>query len=938
MNQDSLFSLEVVVDLLNIPAVSCRFPAIAFRLLDYPTLLIHHVDPDLADTIRRKLEMDSFYEIPAQFSELKDKQGNFPIKKGKSCLYKISAETLHMHLTNTPLYVMIIDTYPKVPKLLGSSTVTLQNTIDHVVADIKANGLSLPSVHGGKGTYRLYNLMGSEIGYITMGHRLFSLGYSLLSHIPEQAITKTQKQEIPEKEATDSKHKEDIVQTVDTIMTDLEIKGKNSNVVISEPDENRENKKPELLTQFTQTDAEKKSKQLQVKSINPDVDSLNDIFVNNIDCPPPLFYNSKAETGSSFKLLNDLYAKQDAYDNSSDETASGIESEISDLSLEEPVHDHTTYHRQTHTGEWKVRRTDPYDMTPQPLPSVDNFPLLNALFRELTNLQHQRSRPEPQKSKPQVTVVRHVPYDHVSPGKQPKTPLVRGISVPNLVTDVEPEPTDDYLIQQQPRSARHPHSHKTHRYHECEDPSHHKKKVPKDKGWLRQTPVYGQHKTKLKFGMTNTQRLRMARTNPEVLATMEKQLSSPRPKKKPVHHEHQGERREFAKVAETSTLVQGVPFEQEPEVVGTPQRPKVAETAEIQRSEKKHRKPVPTPRLSRDLTRESLFNSPAPSSRQSPVPASRKPLVTQTRVLTAVHGGDVVQSPDIPDSQYSLTTSSKRSIEVHIPQAGGEEEEYDKASQGTSDVSIVFSDDASQQGNVKPVYNPGFPEDDDDDINSVTSAKKQDGTQYSDYSEDFEDHGQKTDDEEYPDTVVENKKLFETEEEKSVGSNHSPKSVNSKQSQTSVRSKNSRESEKKSEHSQSSAASKLRIHPPLAPTLSSKSPVVAPRHSMQKRLLERSDSFDRDSSPEPQPRPRHTTVTSHRSPKSPSGSPGHRQSPRPPVSPSPPQSPRPRISRQPRVKRESVHTDSVSSYSPSDPDNMEFSMGTSMDTADGTLR
>ncbi len=113
-DQESLFSLELVVDKLSLPNIVCRFPSVAFRLLDFPTLLIHHVEPELAEIIREKISSDQYFKVPSQLHELKDKHGDFPVKKGKSCLFKVPLKNLMTHLTNTPLYVMVIDTYPEV--------------------------------------------------------------------------------------------------------------------------------------------------------------------------------------------------------------------------------------------------------------------------------------------------------------------------------------------------------------------------------------------------------------------------------------------------------------------------------------------------------------------------------------------------------------------------------------------------------------------------------------------------------------------------------------------------------------------------------------------------------------------------------------------------------------------------------------------------------
>jgi len=79
LDEESLFSLELIVDELSIlPNVSCRFPSVAFRLLDFPTLVIHHVEIDHARTIRARIAAESRYKPPFQFSELQDGNGKTP--------------------------------------------------------------------------------------------------------------------------------------------------------------------------------------------------------------------------------------------------------------------------------------------------------------------------------------------------------------------------------------------------------------------------------------------------------------------------------------------------------------------------------------------------------------------------------------------------------------------------------------------------------------------------------------------------------------------------------------------------------------------------------------------------------------------------------------------------------------------------------------------
>ena len=327
-SNDSLFSLELVVEKLYIPHTPCRFPAVAFRLLDFPTILIKHVEDDLGTAIRNKISFDPYFELPDQFSELKDKHGNFMVRKGKSCLFKIYADILKQHLASTPLYVMIIDMFSEVPKLIGNSTVPLDTIMDSICMDIAKAGPTVPSVHGDKGLFKIYNLMGKEIGYFVLGFRLLCLGPSLIPHLPDSALMRRQtKGKQPKVERavdkmldssikceSDEEDEPQIQLRNSASMTDpmkhdillqtVDMEDKATHVVVSRVD-TETNTKPqqekEFYTATTQTEKCKYFKEAlnsQKKWLDLDqahqTEDENDIIMSNIVCPPPLFYNSEA--------------------------------------------------------------------------------------------------------------------------------------------------------------------------------------------------------------------------------------------------------------------------------------------------------------------------------------------------------------------------------------------------------------------------------------------------------------------------------------------------------------------------------------------------------------------------------------------------------------------------------------------------------------------
>ncbi|GFO11964.1 microtubule-associated protein 10-like [Plakobranchus ocellatus] len=325
---DSLFSLELVVEKLYIPHTPCKFPAIAFRLLDFPTILIKHVEDDLATAIRNKISFDPYYQLPDQFSELKDKHGNFMVKKGKSCLFKIYADLLKQHLASTPLYVMVIDMFPEVPKLVGNSTVPLNTLMDSICMDIARLGSTVPSVHGDKGLFKLYNLMGKEIGYFVLGFRLLCLGPSLIPHLPDSVLVHRQLKGARAKaEKTVEKMLDNSLKQLSEVEDEAEIEVRNSacmtdpvkhdvllqtvdmedkatTIVVSGVERETQTKsgqEKESHSATTQTEKRKRFKEAlnnQKKWFDTDgteqYEDDNDVIMTNIVCPPPLFYNSEA--------------------------------------------------------------------------------------------------------------------------------------------------------------------------------------------------------------------------------------------------------------------------------------------------------------------------------------------------------------------------------------------------------------------------------------------------------------------------------------------------------------------------------------------------------------------------------------------------------------------------------------------------------------------
>ncbi|XP_067091846.1 microtubule-associated protein 10 [Osmerus mordax] len=183
-NDETLFSFELFVKYIRVDKLKSwkgsEELALGVRLLDFPTLLIYQPDSAMLhdrdrDEYAKKNELCRY-----QFETFE-----YAFNKGKSCLFKINLDSLHTHLSNTPLYAMVLDMSDEIPKLMGTSQISLAKLINQIRCDVEAHGISTPSAQGEKTIVGIFNLMGQNIGFISLGYKLISLGSSLLTHIPE---------------------------------------------------------------------------------------------------------------------------------------------------------------------------------------------------------------------------------------------------------------------------------------------------------------------------------------------------------------------------------------------------------------------------------------------------------------------------------------------------------------------------------------------------------------------------------------------------------------------------------------------------------------------------------------------------------------------------------------------------------------------------------
>lgn len=589
--EESLFSLELVVEKLYIPHVACRFPAVAFRLLDFPTIVINHVEGELGKAIRRQISFDPDYQMPEQFCELKDKHGNFMVKKGKSCLFKMVADTLKNHLSNTPLYVMVIDMFPEVPKLVGNSTVPLNALIGAICADLVRVGPTVPSVHGDKGLFKIYNLMGKEIGYFVLGFRLLCLGPSLIPHLPEAALVQRQSRkqrvqqqrdntqlvkmvQLSQDDGRQEEEEEDLVETRtsgsmtdavrhDVMMQTVEMDHKGVHVDIQTPALAAPAAQPavqhqhERNTQHSGTQTNKKgikmvfnTKQKVLEDLAAmEDDDEDEVIITNIVCPPPLFFNSDAKPriemeDDSYSLDTEMSVSDDlSVDSITDEEVDDKDVPVSKTKpqYKEPVFmdkgqiisppapvSFENVPLNVHFANQPQQKSPQRSKSAGQFPSTSQspgggFPLLTALMNELLCIQNPAmlqgagglARP----------LAGQAPHDQGLSAEQraheKQTAASKSAAAERFSSQRKLEEMNANIEANEKEDAAEKNvygfSRKGHR--KCAHPH---TGVPKDKSWLRVIPEHGQKKSKLMFGLTNTQRLRLQKTNPGWLRSMER--------------------------------------------------------------------------------------------------------------------------------------------------------------------------------------------------------------------------------------------------------------------------------------------------------------------------------------------------------------------------------------------------------------------------------
>ena len=193
--EETLFSFEIFVHVVKDVMVPCMLPALAFRLLDFPTIILYCLEHKHIKKLKEKVEYaekddlksmsrKTYVQLEKELPNLREKDGSFQINKGKSSLFKMNFNQLHNLLESVPLYLMLLDSwFIEKPKLLGSCCVPLHSTLTQLIGTVEKCGSDYPALQKESGIFKLYNLMGTEVAKVEITYKIGCFGNSFAMHV-----------------------------------------------------------------------------------------------------------------------------------------------------------------------------------------------------------------------------------------------------------------------------------------------------------------------------------------------------------------------------------------------------------------------------------------------------------------------------------------------------------------------------------------------------------------------------------------------------------------------------------------------------------------------------------------------------------------------------------------------------------------------------------
>ncbi|XP_062981485.1 microtubule-associated protein 10 [Elgaria multicarinata webbii] len=464
--EETLFSLELLVESARVeprllptplPTSGPFRPAVALRLLDFPTLLVR-----------------APHAAPGPL---------VPFGRGKSCLFRLRPDALRALLRRSPLYALLL-ALPPTPgpaRLLGSSSVSLAAAAEELLLGAGPGGR--------RGQFPLRDLMGDLVGELGLSYRLCNLGSTLLRHLgqgeaPEEPHTGEEDQQQPP-------HK---VGTHSFRGLALEL--------IPEVEENQDST-PESCSLESLS-----SSLTEPLSSNPDFGEIaRELEIeSNIFCPPPMYYSHPTENlcsiPKSTAAVTVAAVKEPlpAEEITLPSVVPPVKEELSSVQEATPL-------TQTFGSPEQLRQT------------LSQLPLLNALLVELSLLNSQALQPCPSTVHPQLAWL----YQNVEEGTKAPSSSTK----PACREDKKTTHRKERGRSPSPKLKRNRSDHL-----KCFAPS---MQVISPRKVLTRTAFSERNGTeknntkenspprrRLTYGLTNTLRLRLQRSNPGMLKVHEK--------------------------------------------------------------------------------------------------------------------------------------------------------------------------------------------------------------------------------------------------------------------------------------------------------------------------------------------------------------------------------------------------------------------------------
>ncbi|XP_035518922.1 microtubule-associated protein 10 [Morone saxatilis] len=365
---ETLFSFELFVQNIRIEVESKASDELALgvRLLDFPTLLIYQ---------------------PQRGRGGAHQQGEYAFNRGKSCFFKMNLNSLHTQLSNSPLYALVLDVKEEIPRLVGTSLISLAKVMARIRQDVTERGASAPSSHGERGLVAICNLTGEKVGSVSLSYKLLSLGVSLLPHVPHRGGLEStsahgeqrEQESIPEKNVS-----------AELLPPDC------GNVCSPTPDESDvsqdiQNKEPPNEVTLINEDKQDRgvcvAMQTEHKGRRPMPQALKENSFEEdltIYCPPHLFYSNSAEEKSTNESDNCKFLNLDSEAFTFEDTFS--EDETAENKMESSL----MMDQRVGQGVKTSRNQETSGATPGVLgEALQQLPLLNALLVELSQLNNQ---------------------------------------------------------------------------------------------------------------------------------------------------------------------------------------------------------------------------------------------------------------------------------------------------------------------------------------------------------------------------------------------------------------------------------------------------------------------------------------------------------------------------------------------------------------------